>query len=558
MSTANPKKHKRFIVGELPIIHSIMKRMKLKEILCEYIPVHGNEVIPAVESLMLLIYNLTIAKAPLYELEEWVKSLDSRCIGQENLPYGRFNDDRFGRALDKLYWADRASLMTKIILAFVKEFGIDLSQLHNDSTTVKAFGKIPGKTISGLVLKKGHSKDHRHDLRQLVFSLSISSDGAVPIHHKCYPGNLTDDKTHIETWNFLRQINRKPDFLYVADSKLCTDEQLHYIVNEGGRAITIIPETWGEVDSFKKILRNTVKAKKKIWKRQKPGSEVEYEYFSEFIGKHLTNKRGYRIHWIYSSEKKKRDRAGRDGLLRKVEQEFLDLNSRINKRNLKSKQEIGGAVNEIIKKYRAKTFFHVEIGEVLERFKKKIGKGRPSKNSTYKIQVNTIRTLSWSRNLNELKKEANLDGIFPLLCTDINLSAKEVLRAYKYQPKLEKRFNQFKSYHKAAPLLFKKIERVEANMFVFFIALVIQALIEREIRLKMKDLKMKSLGLYPEEREALHPTTSKVFDRFEGNSTYQIIENDVVIEEYRDDLTEIQLKILELLNIMPEQYWSAS
>jgi len=42
---------------------------------------------------------------------------------------------------------------------------------------------------------------------------------------------------------------------------------------------------------------------------------------------------------------------------------------------------------------------------------------------------------------------------------------------------MKKRFNQFKSVHEAAPLLFKNIERVEAIMFLFFVALIIQGII---------------------------------------------------------------------------------
>ncbi len=78
---------------------------------------------------------------------------------------------------------------------------LDMSRLHNDSTTVKAYGKIAGTTRDGLKMANGKSKDYRPDLAQLVFSLTISSDGAVPIHYKTYPGNRTDDTTHIETWN---------------------------------------------------------------------------------------------------------------------------------------------------------------------------------------------------------------------------------------------------------------------------------------------------------------------------------------------------------------------
>ncbi len=61
----------------------------------------------------------------------------------------------------------------------------------------------------------------------------------------------------------------------------------------------------------------------------------------------------------------------------------------------------------------------------------------------------------WEREKEALKREKNADGVFPLLTTDESVSAKEVLRANKYQPRLEKRFTPFKSVHEAAPLLFK-------------------------------------------------------------------------------------------------------
>ncbi|MCP4372408.1 MAG: DUF4277 domain-containing protein [Deltaproteobacteria bacterium] len=242
--SAKSRTIKRLQVGGLPLIHAIAERMRLKDILYKYIPAHGNEEIPAVETLMLLVYNLIVGKDPLYELQEWVESIDFRCIDIGNYVEVEFNDDRFGRVLNKLYMTDRASLMTEIVVSFVKEFEIALERVSNDSTSIKAFGKYPGRTRTGLELKKGISKDHRPDLKQLVFSLSIAGDGAVPIHYKCYSGNVTDDTTHIETWNSLLKITGRPDFLYVADSKLCTDGQLSYIVDNGGRVVTIIPETW--------------------------------------------------------------------------------------------------------------------------------------------------------------------------------------------------------------------------------------------------------------------------------------------------------------------------
>jgi transposase len=141
------------------------------------------------------------------------------------------------------------------------------------------------------------------------------------------------------------------------------------------------------------------------------------------------------------------------------------------------------------------------------------------------------------------------------LCTDQNITAKDALLAYKYQPCLEKRFSQFKSYLNAAPLLFKKIERVEAMMFVYFLALILQAVIERQVRREMKRKEIDSLPIYPEDRPAAHPTTTKIFALFENVSMYFVKRNRRKVEQYHDDLTPIQLTVLSLLGITEKTYW---
>ena len=547
---------KRHQVGALPLLHAIGKRMGLRAVLERYVSSHGNDQVPVVDTLILLSYNLIIGKEPLYELPAWVASIDRRPIGLADYAPQKFNDDRFGRCLDRVYEADRASLMTELVTGFVRAFDLQLQRIHNDSTSIKAHGKYPEKTRSGVELKRGKSKDHRPDLKQLVFSLSLSADGAVPVHHKVYAGNRTDDTTHIETWNWIRKIAPGPDFLYVADSKLCSDEQLSYIVGNGGRAITIMPETWAEVAEFKSVLRTTRKAKKEIWRRPKPGHEEETEYFSVFVGEHPTRKRGYRIHWIYSSEKRVRDRHSREARLTKAEHALMELNARLNTRSLKQQEAIEAAVKTILEHYQVDEFLRFEIGTSREQYRVQVGKGRPGKQTRYKTCIRPIYTLAWTRNLKALKQEARVDGLFPLLSTDVALSAKEVLQAYKYQPRLEKRFSQFKSFHNAAPLLFKRVTRIEANLFVFFIALIIQALIEREVRTKMGIHGLSGLLIYPEDRESSRPTTNKIIDIFEPVSTYSIIENGQVVEEFKDELTDTHKTILEYLNISESDFWS--
>jgi transposase len=316
-----------------------------------------------------------------------------------------------------------------------------------------------------------------------------------------------------------------------------------------------MPDTWKESAEFKEMLRQTRKTKSMVLRREIEGREDQFEIFSCFSGNYYTHKRKYRIFWIHSTEKRTRDRQARECALKTTEHHLAELNARINKRNLKTYSQIKKKTDEILSSNSTGRFFTIDIGQVSFKTRIQKGRGRPGPGTKYSVKKMNRYTLHWCRNELALKQERNIDGIFPLLCTDDNLSAKEILLAYKYQPRLEKRFSQFKSYLNAAPLLFKKIERVEATMFLYFVALILQAVIERRIRSRMKNEEIKALPIYPEDRPAPHPTAKKIFDLFEGISIYKLFSADRIKGEYRDNLNEIQCKVLSLLGIKEKDYW---
>ena len=88
----------------------------------------------------------------------------------------------------------------------VKEFQIELGQFHNDSTTITFVGSYEdaeaGASQRGkatLAITHGSNKDHRPDLKQLLFILTIARDGGVPLYFSAADGNVTDDQTHRDT-----------------------------------------------------------------------------------------------------------------------------------------------------------------------------------------------------------------------------------------------------------------------------------------------------------------------------------------------------------------------
>jgi transposase len=77
-------------------------------------------------------------------------------------------------------------------------------------------------------------------LKQLLYILTISADGAVPIAYRTADGNTPDDRTHIPTFDELVRLVGTPSFLY-ADSTLCSSDAMRHIDANGDRFVTDVP-----------------------------------------------------------------------------------------------------------------------------------------------------------------------------------------------------------------------------------------------------------------------------------------------------------------------------
>ena len=246
-------------VAALPILDRFLKRLRIEEFLRDHLPHEDRRSrVPTATALLLLARNLLVSREPLYGIGEWAARHEPQLLGlsQEQLP--ALNDDRAGRALDRLFDADVAALALDVAAHAVSTFDVALDQLHNDSTTVTFHGDYEGadreRTLRGrlrLAVTHGHNKDHRPDLKQLLYILTVSGDGAVPVHFRVESGNATDDRSHTATWDLLCKLTGRRDFLYVADCKLATAENMAHIHQHGGRFLSVLPRTRGEDSAFR-------------------------------------------------------------------------------------------------------------------------------------------------------------------------------------------------------------------------------------------------------------------------------------------------------------------
>jgi transposase len=141
------------------------------------------------------------------------------------------------------------------------------------------------------------------------------------------------------------------------------------------------------------------------------------------------------------------------------------------------------------------------------------------------------------------------------LSTNTDLDASAVLRAYKYQPSLEKRHALLKSGLQVAPIFLKKNKRIEALMFVYFLAQLVCALIERQLRNATRERGLSHIQILPEDRPSTTPTTEQVIRVFSSRARHLLLsKDDQLVQTFTDPPSSIQEQILDLLSISPSVY----
>jgi transposase len=550
-------------VGALPIINHYMERLGLGDLLDRRVPSSKRQKLSHRDTLMVLIRNIMVEREPLYEIAEWAALYDPHHVGLNGTSLRAIGDDRIGRSLDALFLADRASMMTEFAIKMVATFSIDLSQLHNDSTSVTVTGDYKAPAVldgkSSVKIKHGHNKDYRPDLKQLLFTLTVSRDGAVPVHFRAYDGNVTDDTTHVQTWDAVRRIAGNGNFTYVADSKLCTRTQMDHIQREGGRFITVMPKTRSEDRAFRQHLR--ISNRRPVWHEllRKPKGTLLLDRDDDIywgVEAPSPSAEGYRIIWILSSQKRSHDAQARQRKIEKTIAQLDVLKEKVGKRLLKSKEQVHDAVSRVLRDNESERWFDWQLmGTEVETFKQS-GKGRPGKDTKYERQVSLQWTFTALPSQIRIQDDAIDDGIFPLITNhpQTELNAREVLAKYKYQPFIEKRHEQMKTVFDVAPVNFKLPYRIEALMFIYFVILAINALIERDIRRAMKAQSTESLPLYPEARRCRNPTTERIITLFRGQRRHILKRHGQEVKTFVDDLSPVHRTVLELLEVPPSAY----
>lgn len=218
--------------------------------------------------------------------------------------------------------------------------------------------------------------------------------------------------------------------------------------------------------------------------------------------------------------------------------------------SLSHQKSVAEAVGQILNETHTTEFIKYEIKCYIDiQYRQRMHKGVIRQ---YRTGTRPRYALHWETDPVAIRSTSKSDGVFPLITNSRELPAIEVFNAYRLkQPVIEKRHDLFKNVLDAAPAYLKNIGRLEALLFLEFIALIVHSLIERQLRRTMHEDRIKSLPLYPEGRKCKAPTTDRLIMLFGTLQYHRLRSKEMVVQEFAPELDEVQEKILELLDLDP-------
>lgn len=545
-------------LGPLPLVNHFIGRLGLGELLERFVPTRNpRRRLTFARGLGVLLRSILAEREPIYRLGEVVNAYSPEGFGLTAAEAASLKDDAVGRALDRLFDADRGSLLTEIILAARKEFDISFDEVHNDSTTVKFTGQYAnakGRSLRGRrapFITYGFSKEHRPDLKQLLFILTSTQDGGVPVQFRCEAGNQNDSRTHEETWETLCSFAGRKDFLYVADTKLCGGQAMEYIDRRGGRFVTVIPRNRREDSIFREWIQKKEPKWEKVWDRRHPrrrNGPRDRWYVMKYD---LPSQEGWPVIWVYSELLRIKQTHSRHDRITRAKQMLSDLaEHHMGPRpRRRARHEVQKQIDEIVEPLHVKKYLKVAFKLVPQHSYRQDGPGRPGPETKYTRKTKARWEISWKLDEEAVAYDHRSDGMYPLLTNDRSLTPAQVLEAHKNQPSIEKRFEQTKTVFEIAPVFLKNEGRIEALFFLYFIALLVQGLIEREIRRSMGKESIAELPIYPEDRQNKRPTSEQIFRLFSFMDRHVLVDGGLEVQTFDPEITELQSKVLNLLSV---------
>lgn len=190
----------------------------------------GREDIPW--SMMAMVLVLMRLCEPSSELHIAEHLYEQSALGDLlGIPLDKVNDDRLYRTLDSLL-PYKAKLEKHLKERLGELFGLQYDLLLYDITSTYFEGEVADNEQA----KRGYSRDHRPDCKQVCIALVVSRCG-MPLGYEVFDGNRADVTTVKEIVKQIESQYGRADRIWVMDRGMVSEENLRFLRSDGRRYI---------------------------------------------------------------------------------------------------------------------------------------------------------------------------------------------------------------------------------------------------------------------------------------------------------------------------------
>lgn len=542
-------------VGFAPILGSYFEKCGIQRIIDEHVVLDPRrKVLTHGQAAVAMITAILFQVMQLYRICRFASEKKVLNVLLPKIEPEQYFDDRLADTLDALFASGIGDLEMLITRQMIRTFEIESPVCHNDTTSVSVYGDADNhKTDQSIRLAFGHSKKHRQDLKQLIWSMSVSSDHAFPLFQKAFSGNTADVSTYVEQWNQLIDLLGYHDFLYVADSKLISHETMAHIEDHEGFFVAPAPM----YKSYKTVFENALDNHDLEWliaykDRFNRGFQVPMTFTYGQRQYHL------RMIILFDHGLAARKRKTIDRRIDQTRTQFQELATKLNRYQLKTAQAIDKACADILKENNSESFFTYRIiNEPIITHKNK-HRGRPSKNAAHQ-QVAVVQDhfhVQLDFDQNAYQQALSRCGYYPLLTNKPaeDLSIEEAMLAHKKQYKCEHTYRRAKGPFSIEPIYLHTPERIEAFLLLFKIALQMVVIIERTARKSIQQRDRGLDGFMPNRKDVRNPRSEYLLKEFEDIVRGQMPLPDGQTYAFISELNALQHEILSLLQVPTRWY----
>jgi transposase len=420
------------------------------------------------------------------------------------LTHASLHDYRLGQILEALFAAHLNRVFGAIALNALEVYALSTPWLHQDTTTLTLYGayedepKTPGAPRPAY----GHSKDGHDDLKQVLLSLGVSSEG-LPLRMGLRDGNTSDSTETPVAIEECVALGLGGVRGIVADSKAYCKRTLGLCLEQGVGLITLVPRTctvrqevevWGQQQGALPLLLEKPGRTRQEPPRQWHGQSVVRRVPVEYPDGRL-DVAEIRFLVVHSSQLAHQMAVAYAAAQAKEAERLAEHVQRVEARWFACAADAEEAIADYEGRGQGRRgrkphpwryhALHYRV-EAVNSPKKRPRRGRPPKAEVPQVErryrlvvhcearVPSEEAYGWTVLATTLRPE---------VCTDA-----EMLQAYQEQHiTVEPGFRWIKNPAAISPVWLEKPERIAALAMLTVVGLLVYAVIQRQVRLYLRD-----------------------------------------------------------------------